>query len=278
MCLRMCACHRLAHRWATTKQPRCGTWAMVRACSPRYAACRSLVTGRKAQPPCHLVCTQSSKHLARQCRSLAPRIPADTCRVCNGSFGRADMLRCRACAWSFHSFCLRKQPTARKAGRGAASESASAAWLCDLCKFSAQARPGGCQLCGRDDRHQDMLLCDGCDGEFHMDCQTPPVPSVPEGQWFCGACCSARRVCCVCAKHGSDQGLFSCCVCQRLLHVACDTNGAGLERAHAHGVAMCCSQCSTMPDAACIAAPASASGVPTSWSVKSRTTEDLEVR
>ena len=36
-----------------------------------------------------------------------------------------------------------------------------------------------------------MLLCDGCDGAYHLYCLTPPLDGVPEGDWFCEACTAA---------------------------------------------------------------------------------------
>jgi len=45
-----------------------------------------------------------------------------------------------------------------------------------------------CVICGQSDREESMLLCDGCDGGFHMACLTPPLTSVPRGEWFCPDC------------------------------------------------------------------------------------------
>ncbi|BDA48430.1 probable protein strawberry notch homolog 1 [Coccomyxa sp. Obi] len=50
-----------------------------------------------------------------------------------------------------------------------------------------------CQECGRTDRGEKMLLCDGCDHGYHMDCLDPPVVDVPEGDWFCPACTEAKK-------------------------------------------------------------------------------------
>jgi hypothetical protein len=38
-----------------------------------------------------------------------------------------------------------------------------------------------------------LLLCDGCDSEWHLTCCLPPMDSVPEGSWFCAACVRERR-------------------------------------------------------------------------------------
>lgn len=45
-----------------------------------------------------------------------------------------------------------------------------------------------CELCSRSDREDIMLLCDGCDAGYHMDCLTPPLTEIPEGSWYCDNC------------------------------------------------------------------------------------------
>lgn len=45
-----------------------------------------------------------------------------------------------------------------------------------------------CELCNRSDREDIMLLCDGCDGGYHMDCLMPPLTEIPEGSWYCDNC------------------------------------------------------------------------------------------
>jgi PHD-finger len=50
----------------------------------------------------------------------------------------------------------------------------------------------GCLVCGVDDDHANLLLCEECNGEFHTYCLTPKLDTVPEYDWFCGAsfvCC-----------------------------------------------------------------------------------------
>ncbi|CAH2243248.1 jg21424, partial [Pararge aegeria aegeria] len=45
-----------------------------------------------------------------------------------------------------------------------------------------------CQVCRRSDGEDSMLLCDGCDRGYHMQCLTPPLAQVPADQWFCPNC------------------------------------------------------------------------------------------
>ena len=47
-------------------------------------------------------------------------------------------------------------------------------------------------MCGVADE-RDALLCDGCDGAFHMGCLKPPRKRVPAGDWFCKPCAAERK-------------------------------------------------------------------------------------
>lgn len=44
----------------------------------------------------------------------------------------------------------------------------------------------GCLTCDHDDDHANLLLCEGCNDEYHTYCLDPPLKSVPPGDWFCG--------------------------------------------------------------------------------------------
>ncbi|RZB40898.1 PHD and RING finger domain-containing protein 1 [Asbolus verrucosus] len=48
--------------------------------------------------------------------------------------------------------------------------------------------PTFCEICGQSDREDRMLLCDGCDLGFHLECLNPPLLDVPTGAWFCNDC------------------------------------------------------------------------------------------
>lgn len=45
-----------------------------------------------------------------------------------------------------------------------------------------------CEICGRNDHEESMLLCDGCDAGYHMGCLDPPLIEIPEGSWYCDNC------------------------------------------------------------------------------------------
>ena len=42
-----------------------------------------------------------------------------------------------------------------------------------------------CAICGDGGN---LLICDGCEGEYHMECMRPALESVPEGKWECDEC------------------------------------------------------------------------------------------
>ncbi|XP_077451953.1 uncharacterized protein phrf1 isoform X2 [Stigmatopora argus] len=47
-----------------------------------------------------------------------------------------------------------------------------------------------CEVCQGSDREDRLLLCDGCDAGYHMECLTPPLDTVPVEEWFCPECVS----------------------------------------------------------------------------------------
>ncbi|XP_022045650.2 PHD and RING finger domain-containing protein 1 isoform X2 [Acanthochromis polyacanthus] len=61
-----------------------------------------------------------------------------------------------------------------------------------------------CEVCGGSDREDRLLLCDGCDAGYHMECLTPPLDSVPVEEWFCPECEANNRNSRVSAEEVSD--------------------------------------------------------------------------
>ena len=50
----------------------------------------------------------------------------------------------------------------------------------------------GCLVCKQDDDHGSLMLCEGCNAEYHIYCLNPPLNAVPKDDWFCGTyMCSA---------------------------------------------------------------------------------------
>lgn len=48
--------------------------------------------------------------------------------------------------------------------------------------------PTFCEVCHQSDREDRMLLCDGCDCGYHLECLNPPMNEVPMEEWFCPEC------------------------------------------------------------------------------------------
>lgn len=51
-----------------------------------------------------------------------------------------------------------------------------------------QDDPTFCEVCHQSDREDRMLLCDGCDRGYHLECLTPPMTAVPIEEWYCPDC------------------------------------------------------------------------------------------
>ena len=52
-----------------------------------------------------------------------------------------------------------------------------------------------CLVCSRSDDAPSMLLCSssGCSAPYHYYCLKPPLPRIPDGDWWCPTCTSLRR-------------------------------------------------------------------------------------
>ena len=61
------------------------------------------------------------------------------------------------------------------------SKTNRAGWQCPVCKV--------CQGCRQNTEEDKMIICDKCDGAFHMDCLSPKLLEVPQvEEWFCPNC------------------------------------------------------------------------------------------
>ncbi|CAG0918121.1 unnamed protein product [Notodromas monacha] len=50
-----------------------------------------------------------------------------------------------------------------------------------------------CEVCGDSDREDRLLLCDGCDAGYHLECLNPPLSRVPIEEWYCPDCDPVER-------------------------------------------------------------------------------------
>ncbi|KAG8515708.1 PHD and RING finger domain-containing protein 1, partial [Galemys pyrenaicus] len=67
--------------------------------------------------------------------------------------------------------------------------------------------PTFCETCGRSDREDRLLLCDGCDAGYHMECLSPPLQEVPVDEWFCPECADPGGVAAADAGPPSEEEL-----------------------------------------------------------------------
>ncbi len=51
---------------------------------------------------------------------------------------------------------------------------------------------GICENCHKGSEEGTILICDGCDTEWHMGCVDPALSTLPRGDWFCKYCDEAR--------------------------------------------------------------------------------------
>ena len=68
--------------------------------------------------------------------------------------------------------------------------------LCSFCSDSRSFRIClycACQVCKSKHSQSTVLLCDGCDGEYHMGCLEPVLERVPRGGWWCDRCVESGR-------------------------------------------------------------------------------------
>jgi PHD-finger len=48
-----------------------------------------------------------------------------------------------------------------------------------------------CAVCGDGGS---LVICDGCEGEYHLSCLKPPLRSVPDGHWECDECVDNKLI------------------------------------------------------------------------------------
>jgi hypothetical protein len=50
-----------------------------------------------------------------------------------------------------------------------------------------------CRVCFTKQNKNDTILCDLCDGEYHLNCLAPKLSKVPDFEWFCPTCVDAIK-------------------------------------------------------------------------------------
>ena len=65
--------------------------------------------------------------------------------------------------------------------------------ICDESRAEKNASSEhGLDACGYCGDGGSLLICDGCEGEYHMACLMPPLASIPEGHWDCDDCVNQK--------------------------------------------------------------------------------------
>lgn len=71
--------------------------------------------------------------------------------------------------------------------------------------FIPEEHPTYCEVCNYCDREERLLLCDGCDLGYHLECLDPPLTHVPLEEWFCPACVAAEVPSVVLSRQQSNE-------------------------------------------------------------------------
>ncbi|BFZ04988.1 hypothetical protein BsWGS_08027 [Bradybaena similaris] len=89
--------------------------------------------------------------------------------------------------------------------------------------------PTYCEVCGRSDREDRLLLCDRCDLGYHCDCLEPPLASVPVHEWFCPDC-QQSRITVDPEHHGSGRQIARTRVSERVRRLIAEARAERAER------------------------------------------------
>jgi rhodanese-related sulfurtransferase len=89
-----------------------------------------------------------------------------------------------------------------------------------------------CVVCSSGADSARMLLCDGCDDGYHLDCLSPKMERIPSGLWFCPTCSGARKDCTAC---NGSQGAHTCGTVGRRDDATGEEKSAAVKRVRTSG-------------------------------------------
>ena len=120
---------------------------------------------------------------------------APTCRGFLGANLARDKARAeKEAAAEAAEAAMRKAGAARrataKAKRRAARAAAAGAGGVGDDDDDSDGAGAGCRVCGLSEEAGLVLVCDGCEADWHAECLQPPMreEDVPEGEWRCPRC------------------------------------------------------------------------------------------
>ena len=82
----------------------------------------------------------------------------------------------------------RSDPAKSQACLGVVDDSDGSGWATGNDDVESDIVEAICHKCKKGDKPEKMLLCDTCDRGWHLYCLTPPLKSIPEGDWSCPKC------------------------------------------------------------------------------------------
>jgi hypothetical protein len=148
-----------------------------------------------------------------------------SCHICNLSSGETVSCVEPGCRKRMHAMCARVTGCTM---RSRPNENGGTDFVC-FCRDHGDLT--SCKVCKRSDRADEMLLCDGCDAEYHMRCLNPPLHSLPEHSWFCPSCAPIiakqrdGKLYCICKQPAGDittsVRYVQCEKCEDWFHFGC---------------------------------------------------------
>ncbi|MCO5578898.1 hypothetical protein L7F22_032747 [Adiantum nelumboides] len=141
--------------------------------------------------------TKSKKPLVFKVKVTDDKI-SGVCKSCGLEQGM-DYIMCRLCKAPYHTNCTGLPSSKLKDGEwccpsctmneNKSKESASDETTKELHKVTGKT--GVCEACKKED--DNILLCDGCDVAYHMNCIIPAIDLIPDESWYCPKCAENQR-------------------------------------------------------------------------------------